>query len=191
MNSLTKREKVLFFAAIILLILYIYFFYYLLPIINNIKVLSSKINKLEEKSSLNIYNNYSDELVKLSSYIPKSEDNSKIINRLKSSCEALSIILYSIDFSLPYEIKNYSKLNNLNAIGLYAIPVDIDIKGSYENLCSFIKCCEEDERMCQIKNLDIKKNDKYYFAHLKILYYYLKEDSEAENYFDSDNSVNN
>ncbi|WP_168190047.1 type 4a pilus biogenesis protein PilO [Caloramator sp. E03] len=157
---------------------------------NKIKDLNFKIKILEEKKNSNIYENYSDELIKLSLYIPKSEDNSKIINRLKSFCETLSLTLYSVDFSSPYEIKNYSKSDNINVMNLYAIPVDVEIKGSYENLCNFIKCCEEDERICQIKSLDIKRNEQSYIAHLQILYYYLKS-VEVEEDFGSDNLVNN
>ncbi|MCX7885191.1 MAG: hypothetical protein N2448_09235 [Caloramator sp.] len=181
MKGLSKREKFLLISSIITIISYLYCFHYLLFFLNKIRDLNIEIKELENQNCTQ----KSLETIQINFEIPQSEDSSKIISNIKKYADSLDLTLNRISFNTPFEIKDINYKNNIKKLKLYADKVQVILSGDYKNICSFIKYCEEDKRICEIKNLILIKSDKGFNAHLQIYYYFLSDnEAEKEGYSD-------
>lgn len=175
MKDLSKREKFLLLTAIAVIMLYVYYAYYLLFFLNKIRDLNVIIKEIENNKDKYKY----EESIKLYSDIPKSEENFKIISDIKSFSDSFNLSLLRINFNMPYEVKDI-RYSSTKQMKLYAVPVEIILNGGYEDICAFIKSCEENKRICEINSAKLKKLDIGYSALLQISYYFFNNDGEVE-----------
>lgn len=176
MGNLSKKDKIILIFLIALGILYIYYAFLLKPILNDNNKKNSEVlqaeTKLEEINTADTSNSkYKKQVADFKAKyeqalkaLPKNERDPEIAKQLKDLCDKNDIMLSSLNFSKPIEVKN-TKSNKKSAssktpVKIMSVPITMNVSGDYENAVNFLENLEHSDRIAVMDAATFTSNEK-------------------------------
>ena len=209
LNSITKKDKIILVSTVVFLVLIGYVKFIFLPnlssLLKNKEEYSKVYNQYNKINSYKIENeklkikldDISTEYKEKITGLPNTPDMARAICDLKVlgdrsgvEIENLNSIqennkesneLINRDGNLVDKNNNINEEKKTNNLGVVSKSLNINVSGSYLNILSFIKEIESYNRISEVSNVMISKNNDLLSGNLSVNFYYLYSE-EGEKY---------
>lgn len=199
LKNLSKREKYLLIVLAVALVFYCYFRIVLLPILDDIQVSKSNINKYTEEINSQILNKitmqkdkkqleeFKANIDKSLAALPKEERNPEIAHNIKALSDYCGVSMNSINFgqAVEFKLEQAPKVSDK----VMSVPVMLQVSGNYKSIMSFISKIENDSRIALVNTAAINGNDNALQAVISVSYLYTAEQNSKDINYDFNNGV--
>ncbi|SFB45036.1 hypothetical protein [Clostridium frigidicarnis] len=209
LNSITKKDKIILVSTVAFLVLIGYVKFIFLPNLSSLLKNKEEYSKVyNQYNKINLYKIENEKLkIKLDDIsteykekitgLPNTPDMARAICDLKVlgdrsgvEIENLNSIqennkesneLINRDGNLVDKNNNINEEKKTNNLGVVSKSLNINVSGSYLNILSFIKEIESYNRISEVSNVMISKNNDLLSCNLSVNFYYLNSE-EGEKY---------
>ena len=199
LKNLSKREKYLLIALATVLVFYCYYRFLMLPILNNIGVSKSNIDKYSNEINSQVLNNLviqkdKKQLEELKTNIEKSlfafpqdERNPEIAYNIKAISNNCNVSLGAINFgqAAEYNLQQGPKVSNK----VMSVPVTIQVSGDYKNITNFISKVENDSRMAVVGTVGLSGMGGFLQGGISVNYLYMPSQNMIDSKYDFNNGT--